>query len=283
MRSLLPKLRYLLLLSVVSLGACGVKTVYNQLDWVLLGMAEDYIQLTDEQDTDVKRRIDRVIEWHRKTQLPAYSKDLLQLKADKQAGLTYEKLARFSETLDQRWHSIKQRLVPDISSVLLTLNDEQQRYLFEVIREKNDEFIEKYVDISQQERNEKITERVIESLELWFGELNDTQRKQVEQRVEKFKPVSQDRLEFRRVVQKELRLVLKSRMPVKDKYEELVRLFSMPEMYQSAVYRDKLAFNRKQVLQLILELDFTREQDAHFYHQIDDYVLSFHELAAEVI
>jgi CRISPR/Cas system CSM-associated protein Csm2 small subunit len=284
MKRVFFKARYLLLLIVfAAVGGCGIKTIYNQLDWILLGMAEDYIQLTDAQDTDVRQRISKIIAWHQKTQLPLYSQDLLQLKQDKQAGLTHQKLDQFYKTLEMRWRSIKHKMAPEIADVLLTLNKKQQVYLFEVIREKNDEFIEKYVDISQQERNENITERMVESLEIWFGDMNEAQLTFIRQHVEKFKPVSQHRIEFRRAWQKELRLVMNSSMPNKEKHAELVRLFSKPEVYQSKVYRDNLAFNREQIIKLILDLPLTKEQDEHFYSHIDDYVISFHELAVEII
>jgi hypothetical protein len=284
MKDTLFKARYLLLLLVIAIQAgCGIRTIYNQLDWILLGMTEDYIQLSDKQDTDVRQRIDRIIDWHKKTQLPLYSQDLLQLKQDKQAGLTYEKLHKFFGTLNLRWRTIKQKLAPEIADVLLTLSEKQQRYLFEAIKEKNDEFIEKYVDITQPERNENIAERMVESMEIWFGDLNESQQAFILQRVEKFKPVSQDRLEFRRAWQKELRLIINSGMSSNEKHAELVRLFSKPEVYQSRVYRDRLAFNREQILRLILELPLTPEQNENFYGHIDNYVISFHELAAEVM
>lgn len=284
MKNRLFSIRILLLLAALAMQAgCGIKTIYNQLDWIMLGMAEDYIQLSDAQDNDVRQRIDRFIDWHKKTQLPIYSQDLLQLKQDKQAGLTRDRLARFYETLELRWRTIKQKIAPDIADVLLTLDEKQQVYLFEAIREKNDEFIEKYVDIPVQERNDNITDRMIEGLEIWFGEMNEAQRVLIRQRVEKFKPVSQDRVEFRRAWQKELRLILNSTMPKHEKHAELVRLFSKPEVYQSQVYRDRLVFNREQILQLILDLRLTAEQDAHFYNHVDNYVISFHELAAEIM
>lgn len=76
---------------------------------------------------------------------------------------------------------------------------------------------------------------------------------------------------------------MNSSMPSNEKHAELVRLFSKPEVYQSKVYRDNLAFNREQIIKLILDLPLTKEQDEHFYSHIDDYVISFHELAVEII
>ena len=274
--------RYLLLvLLLLGISGCGVKTVYHQLDWVLAGFVEDYIHLTEEQDADVEKRISSLIQWHKKTQLPAYSADLLQVKKNTEAGLTYERIKDFYELLNQRWIALKDRIAPDIAAVLLTLNDKQKQKMFEKIKQQNDEYIEEYVNITQEERNEIIGERLIENFERWLGDLSDEQKAIFGQWVEKFKPIHEDRLEFRRAWQKELRLVLDSDLPEADKRKELIELFRNPEKFQSQVYTDKLAYNREQSAQLILATPPTEKQKQHLYSHIDYYVKNFNELAME--
>jgi len=272
---------FLLVLLLLGISGCSVKTVYHQLDWVLAGFVEDYIHLTEEQDAEVEKRIASFMHWHKKTQLPVYSADLLQVKKNTEAGLTYEKIKDFYELLNQRWIALKNRIAPDIAAVLLTLDDKQKQKLFEKIRQQNDEYIEEYVNITQQERNEIIGERLIENFERWLGDLSDEQKAVFWQWVEKFKPIHEDRLEFRRAWQKELRLLLNSDLPEADRRKELIELFRHPEKFQSQVYTDKLAYNREQSAHLILATPPTEKQKQHLYSHIDYYVKNFNELAVE--
>jgi len=266
---------------LLGLSGCGVKTVYNQMDWVLAGAVEDYIHLTEVQDKDVERRIAGILKWHRKTQLPLYSSDLRQVKEYTRQGLDDEKVKHFFELLNNRWIAIKGKLSPEIAEILLSLSDKQILAMFEKIKEQNEEYIEEYVDITQEQRNKAIIERMIENFERWLGELSDQQKALFWQWEDRFKPVHNDRLEFRRAWQKELRLVLSSHIDRQEKKILLTELFNEPEKFQSPVYREKLAYNRNQAAELVLAVPLTEMQKKHLYSEVDYYTKSFDELAAE--
>ena len=284
MKKILLNHKYLVfIVLILGISGCSIKTIYNQMDWVLAGLVEDYITLTEQQDADVEQRIAGIIKWHRTTQLAAYSADLKQVKKDTEAGLNYEKIKDFYELLNQRWIALKERIAPDIAALLITLSKEQQLKMFKAIKEKNEEYIEEYVNITQKERNEVIGERLIENFERWLGNLTSEQEAVFWQWVKKFKPVHDDRLEFRRAWQKDLRLILNSDMPAEEKRKELTELFRNPERFQSQVYKDKLAYNREQSAYLILATPLTPEQQKHLFSQIDYYTKNFDELAAEKI
>lgn len=266
---------------LLGLSGCGVKTIYNQMDWVLAGAVEDYIHLTDVQDKDVERRIAGILKWHRKSQLPLYSSDLRQVREYTRQGLTEETVNNFFELLNKRWIAIKGKISPEIAGLLLSLSDKQILELFEKVKEQNEEYIEGYVDISQEERSKTNIEHMTEDFERWFGDLNDQQKSLFRQWKDRFKPVHDDHLEFRRAWQKELRLVLNSNMDKNEKKILLIELFNQPENYQSPVYKEKLAYNRNKAAELILAVPLTETQKKHLYKEVDYYTKSFTELAAE--
>ncbi len=265
------------------LGGCGVKTIYNQMDWILAGVVEDYIHLTEVQDEDVERRIADILKWHRKTQLPLYSSDLRQVKQYTKEGLSDKKIEHFFGLLNQRWIAIKGKISPEIAGLLMTLSDKQVLKMFKNIKEQNEEYIEEHVDITQKERDKAIIERMIDNFERWLGDLSNEQKALFWQWKDRFKPVHNDRLEFRRVWQKELRLILNSNISKKEKEVQLVELFRNPDKFRSQVYIDKLAHNRNQAAQLILTMSLTPEQKKHLYKEVDYYTKNFDELAAEEI
>jgi len=93
--------------------------------------------------------------------------------------------------------------------------------------------------------------------------------------------VDQDRLEFRRAWQKELRLVLNSTLSDQEKRRELTELFRNPEQFRSQVYKDKLAYNQEQSIYMLLAISLTPKQKQYLYGRIDYYVKNFRELATE--
>lgn len=265
------------------LSGCGVKTIYNQMDWILAGVVEDYINLTEVQDEDVERRIAGILKWHRKTQLPLYSSGLRQVKFDTEAGLTEENIKSFFEFLNQRWIAFKGKISPEFAGLLMSLSDKQVLQMFENIKEQNEDYIEEHVDITQKERDKAIIERMIDNFERWLGDLSKEQKALFWQWKDRFKPVHNDRLEFRRVWQKELRLILNSNISKKEKEAQLEELFRNPDKFRSQVYIDKLAHNRNQAAQLTLTMSLTSEQKNHLYKEVDYYTKNFDELAAEEI
>jgi DNA repair exonuclease SbcCD ATPase subunit len=161
-------------------SACGVQFTYNRLDWVIPWYLDDYIELSDQQNTLFERRLASQLNWHRNTQLPEYSRQLRQLSVQVQDGLTLAELDDMSERFRAVWQTLVNQLTPDIAALLATASDDQIGELFDNIEKRNEKYRRKYVDLPEAELREKRAERVVENIERWLGQITPAQQKQVD-------------------------------------------------------------------------------------------------------
>ena len=139
---------------VLVLSACGFKTLYNNTDWVLAGMVNDYITLTEEQEADVEKRIEQLMKWHRKSQLTIYSEDLKEIKKYTQQGLDDENTEIIFAKFLSYWHALRDRISPEMAELFLTLDEKQKVELFNTLDEQNKEITEEYAETTEAEKIE---------------------------------------------------------------------------------------------------------------------------------
>lgn len=273
----------LALLTLLLLSACSIKTVYNNLDWVLEAMVDDYLSLSDMQEQDVEQRISRILKWHRETQLNLYVEDLKMIKASTSRGLDDESAEAIFAAFMQRWESIKKQFAPNQADVLLTLNQQQIDNLFERLEEENRELIQEINETTAEEKIEKSREKLIRNFSEWLGPLNEDQKQILRSWPPRFKPLDQDRIDFRKKWQAELRDIFKSDQSREQKRFRLIELAESPDKFQTEEHKARLVYNSKQVKELILTFDqtVTTEQKAHLAERLDYYIVNFEELAAE--
>ncbi|MGD8785602.1 MAG: DUF6279 family lipoprotein [Thioalkalispiraceae bacterium] len=283
MRYIRIKIILLALLSLLALSACGVKTVYNNLDWVLEGMVEDYVNLTDQQELDVEQRVAMFMKWHRKTQLQEYVNDLKKIKVYSKQGFDDESTEIIFENFMKRWGSLKHRIAPDMVDILLSLNDEQVKELFVSLEEENQEILAEINDTTAEEKLEKSKEKLISNFSDWLGPLTEEQKQLLRSWPPRFKPLDQDRMVFRKNWQNALMRVLLGEFPSYEKREKLMQLVTTPDEYQTAEHKAKLVYNSKQVKELMLTFDqtVTNTQKQYLAERLDTFIVAFEELIAE--
>jgi hypothetical protein len=73
MTAIFGRFAFIWLAALLLSGCSSLKIAYSFADSVLEGRAEDYLDLSAEQETDLKRQTAALIAWHRKTMLPKYA------------------------------------------------------------------------------------------------------------------------------------------------------------------------------------------------------------------
>lgn len=273
----------IVLATLLLLSACSIKTVYNNLDWALEAMVDDYLSLSDMQEQDVEQRIAQILKWHRETQLDLYVKDLKMVKASTNRGLDDESAEAIFAAFMQRWESIKKQFAPNQADVLLTLNQQQIDDLFKKLEEENRELIEEINETTAEEKLEKSQEKLIRNFSDWLGPLSEEQKQILRSWPPRFKPLDQDRMAFRKKWQAELRAIFESGQSREEKRARLIDLAESPDKFQTEEHRARLVYNSKQVKELILTFDptVTQEQKAYLAERLDYFIVNFEELAAE--
>ncbi len=275
---------FLLASIVLVLSACSFKTLYNNADWVLAGMVNDFITLSEEQETDVDKRIEQLMKWHRKSQLPIYAEDLKEIKQYTQQGLTDERAEIIFSKFLSYWHALRDRISPEMAELFLTLDEKQKQELFQALEERNKELQEEYTEMTREERLEKGRDKMVDKFTEWNGELSSEQEALLRSWPEEFKSAHQDRMKFRLALQAGLKEILfNDSLSKEQEREQLIKLINNSEDYQTDEHKAKLVYNNKQAKALMLAFSetVTDEQRAYLGERLDYYSRIFTELAAE--
>lgn len=276
-----PKAALILLLGVVMLAGCSFKFVYNQLDWIIASRVDDLISLNDGQAQDFERRVDHLLAWHRDTQLSAYDQTLEQFVHRVEDGIDREDVIFGMLAVEGHWQVLKERASSTIANSLVSLSPDQVDELFSNLAERNEEYRQEHVGLSDREQVEQRIDRMEAMFERWVGDVNDQQRNVFAYYAERFKPVHALRLEYRRQWQQRLRSVIDSSLDTHAKLDRLNGLLGHPRRYRPAPYTEALEHNRGKIVELIVMLDrtLTPEQRRQLVATLRDYQNMFAELS----
>jgi hypothetical protein len=246
-------------------------------------MVNDYVSLSDTQEQDVEKQVALLLKWHRASQLTEYANDLKATKAFVDKGMDDESVEIIITKMLERWESMKVEVAPKMADLLVTLNDEQIEELFSNLEEKNKEIADEYNETSDDEKIAQAGDKLIDKFNEWLGTINDDQKELIKSWSQRFKPIHEDRLLFRKKWQLTLRQVLESGLDDKDKRNKLVELVLSASDYQPEDYKLKLDYNREQFKKLIVAFEsvVTLEQKKHLNERLDYFITNFEELAAE--
>ena len=173
------KRTFLLILTISILISCGPRLVYPHLNWLIPWYISDYISLDSTQKNLLQQRLLKQLDWHCRTQLPAYAELLRTIGrdfADADQPLTYLKIQFYYKKLMELWKELMKQIGPDINDIISTASDAQIDELFDNLSKQNQEFKEEYVDPPIQQLNEKRRKRVIDRLEDWISDLTTEQK-----------------------------------------------------------------------------------------------------------
>lgn len=274
---------FLIILGLGILSSCSIKTAYKQMDWILAGMVEDYVTLTDFQEADVEKRIDAFLTWHQFSQLKIYADDLQQIQQYTSMGLDDANAEDVYKRFMASLKALNERAAPDLAEVMMTFDAEQQQELLEKLAEQNKEIEDEYKEYTEAERLDRAGDKLIENFERWLGDLQPQQEETLRTWPPQFKPLDEERMAFRLKWQAALKELFAKAMPFDQKRDNLIMLIKTPEAYQTEEHKQKLVYNSKLLKKLVLDFDrtVTTEQRGFLAGRLDYLIVNFRELAAE--
>jgi hypothetical protein len=265
-------------------GCSRVQFVYGQLDWLVPFYLNTYVTLDDEQYAFLETEVARLLEWHCSAHLRDYAQLLREADSDFQQGrVTPERLISYTKRLERYWLEILQQALPSIAELLHRATDEQIDELFEVFEERNEEARERLTESTPDELLEDYQERMTEELERWFGAVTPDQAERVVAWSERFQPLGEEGIAFRKGWQARLRGLLEDRSDVARLQTRLEALFGQTDDLRPPAYRARLEHNRRVTVELIADVaaTLTPEQLAHMAERIEGLAGDFEELACE--
>ncbi|MBW1892569.1 MAG: hypothetical protein JRF40_00090 [Deltaproteobacteria bacterium] len=278
--------KYLLpMLLIFLFTGCTVRLIYNHLDWIIPWYVSDYIDLNDDQDNLLDKKLFAQLKWHRVTQLTSYSKFLRQLKVNFNNGLKYEDLDRCHNQMRKFWQDLIMHAVPDIAKILSTASDEQIEEFLENLEKRNEKYKERYIDLTEEELRKKKVARMNRFLDFCMGDVNKEQEELVDNWSKKLKNISVVRFDFIKKSQKRLKKILRNRKDEETFSEDLTEFFFFRRRNWPPDLRDIAAHNRDLTKKTFIEIvnHMSSDQREYLNEQIDDLAEVFDELAAEKI
>lgn len=179
---LLQRIRFgfLMLLIVVAAGCSSIRLTYDHGDTLLYWWLNAYVDLDSDQKAWVKQDIDKLFQWHRKTQLQDYAQFLGGAQKQLQAGnVTQADLLADYDDVMKRTQALLMRALPDLTDLVRSLKPEQIEAMEKKFAKNNEEFRKKNMRGNTDKQNEYRYDKSMEQFELWFGSFSDEQEAQI--------------------------------------------------------------------------------------------------------
>jgi hypothetical protein len=274
--------KFILVISLVAIiSACSLKSVYNNLDYLIPSYVEGMVSLDDMLEEHVDQRTQVLLNWHRNTQLQQYAALLSSFQQDFGPQLTEQRVFQHMSTMESLWQPLSEKINEEMALLLPLLNDGQLEELFDSIDEKNEEFHDEYVDLDEEQLIEEYSEKLLDNYESWLGDLSRQQEVIIEKAAYKFNSSAHLRLEQRRKWQSNIRQILYSEDAADIKSERLRVFFKAFDSERGNALAEANEANKQVIAWLTVELVHAAsdEQNQHFINVTDDYIRIFTELA----
>jgi hypothetical protein len=275
--------RWAVIALALFLPACAVQFAYNQLDRTLPWFIDDYVDLTGPQYEALQVSARVQLCWHRSTQLPQYADWLRRAEAALQGKLTREALDRLEAEMWSYWRDLMRQVAPDLSGVLVSLNDAQVKELGRRFELKNEEYAALRVQSSPAKQRRHAAREMRKSLERWVGSLTDDQERDVKEWAQSIALIGEHRLAARRAWQARLLAALDGRPDRARLERSLTELLVDPGNTRTPEYQRLWDESLASVKALILQLQptLTTRQKAHLAKRALGLAADFEELAAD--
>jgi hypothetical protein len=170
--------RWLLVLAAAAvLAGCGtvMRVVYNNGDFALRVMANEYFDTSGDQSEILKAQLARFHEWHRREELPAYAR-IFQSAAERAArGLTPEDVTWGIAAVRERYRLVVAQAAEDGAPVIATLRPDNYAALERKFADVNAKFTKDYLAGEQAKRDRARAKWFEERIEWFIGDLSEQQ------------------------------------------------------------------------------------------------------------
>lgn len=262
------RFRYVLaaLCTLVLLSACGMRFYYRQLDWVIPWYLDDYISLDFKQSGVLEQRLDQVLDWHCKTQLPDYANWLREFKHDADDGFDAGELAQHYARIDGFWTALMQELSPGVAQVMADASDAQVEELFSHLDKRRLKKEQNHHQVSEQARAEQNVKRMRKQLKPWIGEtLTAQQERLIDTWSHQLKPIGEQWIVLRRDWQNAFRASMQIRADRATFDKTVEALLVNPQQRWGEAYRARIEYNKQLSFAMLAELSrqLTKTQKNH--------------------
>ncbi|MBF7072718.1 hypothetical protein ISG33_04805 [Glaciecola sp. MH2013] len=278
--------KFIVLLTILALSGCSAKFAYNNIDWLAYWYIDDYIELTDEQEEAVDKKLLSWIAWHRNNELPQYYQHLAELSKDIQSkSMSVERMEYHQEKAADHWYRLRERIVPDLVELSPMLTRQQVVAMFEEIDEQNQEEKEERRERearSDDKKKRDSIKRNKKNLTRWLGRLTSEQENLIENMYGEYHRNGELWQQYRESYQGELKALLLQEKRDDAFKTRLSELLLNPEAFRSDELNQKNKENSDTYKNFLLSVDAlaTEKQREHLIDEIAEFSDDIKELMA---
>jgi len=163
----------LLLLACLLAGCSALRLGYANGDTVIYWWLIGYVDLSREQKPWVRAHVDRLFDWHRKTQLPDYVQLLSQVQDRIQRGsITPQDIHGDFAAVRKRVVLVLDKAVPELTDLAMSMDPHQIAHLEKQFASNNEKYRKEYLQASLEDRQRLRFKKVLNQAEYWFGEFS---------------------------------------------------------------------------------------------------------------
>lgn len=170
------KCRWLMLLVCFLFAGCGTKFAYNNISWFAVSYIEDFVSLSNSQESELEARLDSLQAWHKETQLPLYISQLEAIQSITRPDINSAFIVEQSEQIKNHIRSIVNKFAPDVYALSMQLSPKQDSEFLKNFREKQQDYYEERLSLNDEDSRERYRNRIEERLERWLGSVSKEQK-----------------------------------------------------------------------------------------------------------
>ncbi|NVN80487.1 MULTISPECIES: DUF6279 family lipoprotein [unclassified Vibrio] len=168
--------RWLMLLVCFLFAGCGTKFAYNNISWFAVSYIEDFVSLSNSQESELEARLDSLQAWHKETQLPLYISQLETIQSITRPDMNSAFIVDQSEQIKNHIRAIVNKFAPDVYSLSMQLSPKQDSEFLKNFREKQEDYYEERLSLNDEDSRERYRNRSEERLERWLGSVSKEQK-----------------------------------------------------------------------------------------------------------
>ena len=165
--------------AIATTGCSMARLGYDALPTWTHWQVERYLDLDEAQREIVGQHVDRLHQWHRRSQLPRYGAFLREVDDGLRTPVESAQLAAWRDRVGVAWEELAEHLAPAVAELGLTLREEQLRRLRERFAESNEKLRGQWLPEDGRSREEARTERLLRRAEFFLGRLSTAQKREI--------------------------------------------------------------------------------------------------------
>lgn len=182
------RLMFVLMLLVL-LGSCSTARLgYSNADTLAYWWLDGYVDFRSVQKAKVKQDIAQLLSWHRSTQLPQYVQVLSQMQSTLAANPAPAELDAAFRQVEQFSQVVLLKALPELTDFVLTMDESQKAYLARKFEKNNEEFRDKYLDLTPEKQAKARFKKVVKQTDEWLGSVNREQEVLIARYLDKHPP-----------------------------------------------------------------------------------------------